>query len=62
MLFKICPLGVFVSLLLCTACSDNKKEMEYDELDRMAKEKTESSENQAIAEKEGELEGEETTR
>lgn len=56
MLLKVLDLGVIALLLIFAGCDDNKKEREYDELDRMAKESTQPLEHQNIAEEVGGLE------
>jgi PBP1b-binding outer membrane lipoprotein LpoB len=55
MLFKIWDLVIIACLLILAGCDDNKKEQEYDELDRMAKETTQPLEHQNIAEETGVL-------
>lgn len=51
--FKILYLWIFSLLLTLSSCNDNKKEREFDELDRMAQETTQPTQHQNIAEEEG---------
>ncbi|MES2345693.1 MAG: hypothetical protein V4494_07145 [Chlamydiota bacterium] len=53
MLFKILYLWIFSILFTLSSCSDNKKEREFDELDRMAQEITQPTQHQNIAEEDG---------
>lgn len=62
MLFKICDLVIFTFLFILLGCSDNNKEMEYEELDRMAKENTQPSQHQNIAEESPIIEGSSSLR